>query len=54
LQVRDVGVVRKWILRNRLWKCGMDSSSSGYGSVESFYEHGNLISGCISEGDLVI
>jgi hypothetical protein len=27
---------------------------SGYGSMESFSEHGNAISGCISAGELVI
>jgi hypothetical protein len=32
----------------------MDSTGSGYGPMESFSENENVISGCISGGELVI
>jgi len=40
----DVGVggmiILKWILKNRLWECGVDSSGSGLGPVAGSFKHG--------------
>jgi hypothetical protein len=37
----------KWIEENRVWRCGLTSSGSGWGPVAGSCEHGNEPSGSI-------